>query len=150
MNADNPPMPDPGGLRVGPIFIPEDALQLNVSHSSGPGGQNVNKQNTRIELRLALADMQCPHPLVMQRLRTLAGKRINSAGELRIVCQQTRSLEQNRQQALLLLQALLEEATHLPTPRRRTRPTRGSRQRRITAKKHRADIKSHRRSDNPL
>lgn len=144
---DSPDLPT--GVRVGAIFVAQEALHFAVSRSSGPGGQNVNKQNTRIELRLSMADVVCGNPLVMSRLRTLAGHRITNAGELRIVCQQTRSLEQNRQQAIELLAGIFEEANKVPRPRRATKPTRGSRRRRVETKRRRSETKSHRQSEAP-
>jgi ribosome-associated protein len=129
----------------GTLRVPLSAVHTAVSRSSGPGGQNVNKQNTRIELRVALAAIEGLTDPVEQRLRMLAGKRISGSHELRIVSQQTRSLEQNRDIAIEQLRMLLEQASHLPRKRHATRPTRASRRRRIEAKRRRGEVKVTRR-----
>ena len=131
-------------LRVGRLHVRLSALVFAVSRSSGPGGQNVNKQNTRIELRLPITAVEGASPAILQRFIMLAGKRLSGAGELRIVCQQTRSLEQNRAIALEQLTGLLEEANKVPRPRRATRPSYGSRRRRIEGKIRRSEVKAHR------
>lgn len=135
----------PEAIAAGPLRVLMSAIDAGVSRSSGPGGQNVNKQNTRIELRIAISAVEGLTPPIEQRLRMLAGKRLSTADELRIVCQETRSLEQNRSIALEQLRALLEEATHLPRKRHATRPTRASRRRRVESKRRRGEVKATRR-----
>lgn len=135
----------PEAIHAGRLRVPLSAIDAAVSRSSGPGGQNVNKQNTRIELRVSLAAIEGLTDAVEQRLRMLAGKRLSASGELRIVSQQTRSLEQNRAIAIEQLRLLLEEATHLPRIRHATRPSRASRRRRIEAKRRRGDVKADRK-----
>jgi ribosome-associated protein len=115
-----------------------------ASRSSGPGGQNVNKVSTRIELRLPMAAILGLPPEQFARLRSLLGRRLSAAGEIRLVAQQSRSQEMNRRAALEQLAALIEEATHLPKPRRKTRPTRGGIRRRLENKRHASDIKRQR------
>jgi ribosome-associated protein len=125
--------------------VPLSAIATSVSRSSGPGGQNVNKQNTRIELRISLSAIQGLTDATEQRLRMLAGKRLSTSGELRMVSQQTRSLETNREIAIEQLRLLLEEACHLPRIRHATKPTRGSRRRRLDAKRRRGEVKASRK-----
>ena len=139
MNYD-PIQPD--AIRGGRLHVLRSAIQTAVSRSSGPGGQNVNKQNTRIELRVALSAIEGLTDAIEQRLRMLAGKRLSVADELRIVSQQTRSLEQNRAIAMEQLRLLLEEASRLPRKRHATGPTRASRRRRLQAKHHRGEVKA--------
>lgn len=136
----------PEAIRAGRLRVLLCAIDTAVSRSSGPGGQNVNKQNTRIELRVALAAIEGLTEAVEQRLRMLAGKRLSTSDELRIVSQQTRSLEQNRAIAIERLRLLLEEASRLPRTRHATRPTRGSRRRRLEAKQRRGAVKATRQS----
>jgi len=131
----------PEAIRAGRLHVLLSAIKTAVSRSSGPGGQNVNKQNTRIELRVSLAAVEGLTEAIEQRLRMLAGKRLSTSDELRIVSQQTRSLEQNRAIAVEQLRLLLEEAAHLPRQRHATRPTRGSRRRRLEAKRRRGEVK---------
>ncbi len=135
-----------GIIRVGALSFPAEAMSFAMSRSSGPGGQNVNKLNTRVEVRLPLAAISGLSDVVGQRLRMLAGKRLTAAGELRMVCQQTRSQEANRQTATQMLLSLLDEATRVPRKRRATRPTRSSQRRRIEAKKRRGSVKHERRA----
>jgi ribosome-associated protein len=138
--------PVEGDIRGGVLSVPLDAVSFSVSRSSGPGGQNVNKVNTRIELRVALSSIQGLSESILQRLRMLAGKKLTAGGELRIVCQQTRSLETNRQDAIALLQAMLTEASRIPKKRHATKPSRGSKRRRLENKKRRGEVKTGRRT----
>ncbi len=140
-SATNPPDSITGGV----MRIPLEAIQFTMSRSSGPGGQNVNKVSTRVELRVPIGAIENGSPAMMQRLRALAGKKITASGELRIVSQETRSQETNREVAIAILRQLLEEASRLPRKRRPTRPTRSSQRRRVEAKKRRGEIKSLRR-----
>ncbi len=138
----NDEITQPDAIHAGRLRVLLSAIHAAVSRSSGPGGQNVNKQNTRVELRVALAAIEGLTDPVLQRLRMLAGKRLSGSDELRIVSQQTRSLEQNRAIAVEQLRLLLEEASRLPRKRHATRPTRASRRRRLEAKHHRGEVKA--------
>lgn len=109
--------------------------------SSGPGGQHVNKVATAVELRCDVVDLKLPEA-VAARLATLAGRKMTASGELVIVANGHRSLERNRAEALEKLTELVIEAGRIPKKRRATRPTKGSKERRITGKKKRSDIKS--------
>jgi ribosome-associated protein len=127
---------DGGGLvRLAPsVAIPADRLQWSQSRSSGPGGQNVNKTESKAELRVALADLGL-RPIVADRLAALAGSRLDVDGTLLICCDETRSLRRNRDLALERLCELVVEALAVPRPRRKTRPSRGSVERRLEAKR---------------
>ena len=136
----------PSEIRGGVMTVPLSAISIAVSRSSGPGGQNVNKQNTRVELHVSLSAITGGTPEMHQRLRAMAGKRASNAGELRLVSQQTRSLEQNREIALFQLRTLLEEASKVPRKRRPTKPSKGAKRRRLENKKRRGEIKRSRSS----
>lgn len=122
------------------VVVPRAAVTFAASRASGPGGQNVNKVNTRAELRIALDAIPLP-PGARGRLRRLAGKRVNAAGELLIAAEEHRSQSRNKEAALERLRELVARALVPPKPRIRTKPTKASRERRIDAKKRRSDVK---------
>lgn len=126
------------------VLMPKGALVYSASRSSGPGGQNVNKVNTRVELRLALEAIPIP-PAARARLARLAGRRLTAEGVLLIVADDHRSQKQNKSEALLRLRDLIVRALVKPKPRIATKPTKGSDRRRIEAKKQRGEIKKTRR-----
>ena len=126
--------------------VAPDVLQFAFSRSAGPGGQNVNKLATKAELRVRLIDLPIPHRALV-RLRDLAGSRVTDAGELILVAQSERSQSRNREICLEKLRELLIRALVEPKVRRKTKPTRGSVERRIREKKSRSQIKRDRRSD---
>lgn len=130
------------GVGVGP-----GGLRWQFARSSGPGGQNVNKLNTKAELWVSLTALRGLDEHALARLKLLAGKRLTRDGELHLVAETDRSQEANRAAVLEKLRQLLIQAKHRPKTRRRTRPTRGSQQRRMDAKKRRSETKSHRRND---
>jgi len=134
------------GIEIAPnLVLPEDALHFQYSRSSGPGGQNVNKVNTRAELWIAIRSLAILPPYALTRLRSIAGKRITREDELHLVAQIERTQEGNRTALLDKLRELIREALAAPKPRRSTKPSKGSRRRRVEAKKRRSEIKSHRR-----
>lgn len=109
--------------------------------SPGPGGQNVNKVETAVRLSLDLDRAGLPEP-VRLRLVRLAGRRVSSAGILAITASRHRTQEANRRDALARLEALLDEAARPPRPRKATRPSRASIERRLVAKASKARTKA--------
>ena len=112
--------------------------------ASGPGGQNVNKVATAVELRLDVPNAPLPEH-VKDRLRVLAGTRMTTDGVLVIDSREYRTQAQNREAARARLSALLDQAAIRPKTRRKTRPTLAAKVRRTTEKVQRAEIKRHRR-----
>lgn len=127
-----------------PVRLPAAELRWRFSRSSGPGGQNVNTTDSRVELRFDLAATQALSPLLKERaLRRLEGQLLE--GSVVITASEHRSQWQNRVAAQRRLVELLQEALRPPPPpRRATRPTRGSVQRRLQAKKQRGEVKRQR------
>lgn len=127
--------------------IPESELSLKFSRSGGPGGQNVNTRDTKVEVIFDVADS--PSLGVGQReraMRNLLG-RLDAEGRLHVVSSEARTQAQNREAAVARLQAIMEEALRPdPAPRRPTRPSRAARERRMDAKKARGNLKRLRRS----
>lgn len=123
--------------------IPDEALRFSFTHSSGPGGQHVNKVATAVELRLHVARSGL-HPAVADRLRQLAGSRLNNRDEVVIFAQESRSQLRNRGAALLRLGELLRQAKIRPKRRVATRPSKGAQRRRVENKKRRSSVKAQR------
>ena len=127
------------------LSIDEDELAWSFMRASGPGGQNVNKVSTAVELRFDVAKAFLPEDLKV-RLRALAGRQLTDAGILIITAQETRSQERNRELALQKLIDLLRKASHRPRKRIATRPTRASKTRRLDSKTKRGQTKKLRAS----
>ena len=130
------------------LSLGEDELDFEFVRASGPGGQNVNKVSTAVQLRFDAADSPSLPAEVRARLLKLAGRRATEAGVIIIDARRYRTQERNRQDAVERLVALIRRATERPKPRRRTRPTAASRKRRIDEKKRRGAVKR-RRSEKP-
>lgn len=127
------------------ITIPPADLTWQATRSSGPGGQNVNKVASKIELRFDLPGTRVLSVDTKLRLRALAGSRVDADGWLLIVSQLTRDQGRNLDDAREKLRLLILRALERPTPRRPTRPTRASKERRITAKRQNSERKQNRR-----
>jgi ribosome-associated protein len=123
------------------ISIDERELEERFIRASGPGGQNVNKLATAVQLRFDVRHSPSLPTQVRTRLERLAGRRLTRDGVLVISAQRHRTQERNRQDALERLIALIQRAAVAPVPRRPTKPTAGARERRLQSKKHRGSIK---------
>ena len=126
----------------GTISIAEDELEERFIRASGPGGQNVNKLATAVQLRFDARRSRNLPPEVRARLERLAGKRLTHDGIIVITAQRHRTQERNRVDARERLIALIGRAAEKPVPRRATKPTAGARERRLQSKKRRSTIKS--------
>src|SRR5579872_2000390 len=133
-------------LRIGrDLSVDENDLDISFVRASGPGGQNVNKLSTAVQLRYDTHRIALP-PDAASRLARLAGQRMTKDGVIVIHAQRFRTQERNRSDAIERLVELLREAMIRPVPRRATRPTLGSKKRRLEGKKRRSDIKAGRGS----
>lgn len=130
----------------GRLALPESELSWRFSRSSGAGGQHVNTTDTRVELIWSLRDTSALSPAQKQLAATrLAGRLVD--GTITVVSSQYRSQHRNREAARVRLEELVGKAVVPDKPRRATRPTRGSTQRRLDAKKRRSSIKQSRGGD---
>ena len=131
---------------TGSISLDENELEESFVRSSGPGGQNVNKVESAVQLRFdARRSPSLPNDVSI-RLQKLAGSRLTLDGVIVIIAQTHRSQERNRAEALERMVAMIREAAKPPPPKRRpTKPTKGSKERRLEGKSHRSEIKGLRR-----
>ena len=128
------------------VAIDENEIHQEFIQASGPGGQNVNKVATAVQLRFNVANSRSLPYQVRGRLLSLAGRRITKEGVLIIYARRFRSQEANRQDAMERLVGLISKAAQKPQIRRKTKPTRTSKMRRLEAKRHRAKTKLLRRT----
>ncbi len=126
---------------MNPLVLPDADISITFVRATGPGGQNVNKLSTAAQLRFDVAGTTVLDEASKARLRVLAGRRVTDEDELLIIARNHRTQEGNRREALARLQALVEAARIAPVPRRATRPTRASKQRRLQTKAHDQRVK---------
>jgi ribosome-associated protein len=127
------------GVRVAP-----GGLRMSFSRGGGPGGQNVNKLNTKAEAWITLARISGLAPAALGRLRALGGRRITDADELHLVSDIHRTQEANRREIFTRLREMIILAQKQPKPRRKTRPTAASRRRRLESKRRHSQAKASR------
>ena len=127
------------------VVVPAEALEVRAVRASGPGGQNVNKVASKVELRVDLARVRGLDASVLQRLRSLAGRRLDTSGRLLVTSQRTRDQHRNLEDARDKVRTWLERALVPDKARVPTRPRAGSREQRLSDKHRRAERKAGRR-----
>jgi ribosome-associated protein len=133
------------GEEIAPgVFVSPAGLRLQFSRGGGPGGQNVNKLNTKAELWITLNQVTGLSPAAIERLRGLAGRRITAADELHLIGEIHRTQEGNRREVFDRLRELIVRAKIEPKRRRKTRPSASARRKRLESKKKRSQLKAHR------
>lgn len=135
-----------GGTEVAPgVFAPPGLLRLQFARGGGPGGQNVNKLNTKAELWVHVESLIGLRAGAKERLRAIAGRRLTLSDEIHLSAEAERSQESNRQAVFDRLREMIVRARVEPKLRRKTKPSKASKQRRLEHKRRRGAIKVHRR-----
>jgi len=135
-----------GPLRItSQLVVPAHELTFQATRAGGPGGQHVNTSSTRVELTWCIATSGALTDVQRERLLTRLAPRLDSTGTLRIVSAETRSQRQNRLRALDRLTETIAAALVVPKVRKKTRPTRGSVEQRLSEKRHQTERKASRR-----
>jgi len=130
------------GIELAPrVWTDREQLRFGFSRSSGPGGQNVNKVNTKTELRISLKALHGISDRAILRLKSLAGRKLLPDGDLMFTADKERTQESNRRACLEKLRELIVEALVEPKVRRKSKPSRGSKERRLDAKKKQGEKK---------
>ncbi len=139
-------IPQAAGVELAPgVTAPDSAVRLQYARSGGPGGQNVNKVNTKAELWVTVAAIVGLTDAAKARLTALAGSRMTAAGQIHIAADNRRSQEMNRAEAFDRLRELIVQAMVEPKRRIKRKVSKGAKRRRLDAKKRRGEIKSNRR-----
>lgn len=126
------------------LFIPEHEISLKAVRASGPGGQNVNKTSTKVQLRFVLAEVSFLTPWMRERLPILFPSRVTKAGEFVVECSETRDRLENERRVFQKLEEMLEQAAKRPKFRYATKPSYSSLQRKKEAKQKRSEKKKQR------
>ncbi len=123
-----------------PFPLPEHALQERFLAASGPGGQNVNKVATAVQIKMNIYKLRLP-PYAFKKLKEIAGNKINMQGELVLTCREYRTREANRAEARSRLSSLLEQAHQRNERRIKTKPSRSAKKKRVDRKKQKSQVK---------
>lgn len=129
-----------GAMKPDDVDIPEEALSESFLASTGPGGQNVNKVATAVQLRVDVGRLGLAQP-VLQRLKRQAGSKMTMSGELLITAKRFRTQDSNRDDARRRLAQMIANAHHAPKNRKPTRPSRSAKAKRVDQKKQRGQVK---------
>ncbi|HEY4328510.1 MAG TPA: alternative ribosome rescue aminoacyl-tRNA hydrolase ArfB [Phycisphaerae bacterium] len=133
------------GIELGPgVWTDREQLRFGFSRSSGPGGQNVNKVNTKTELRVSLSALHGMSDKALARLQKLAGRRMTAEGDVLLTADKERTQESNRRACLEKLRELIIEAMVEPKIRKKSKPSKGAKKRRLESKKKQGEKKKSR------